>query len=79
MMESYRATTRNQPILPAFPPSAGMQEEWASVLFAFLARHLLHQRHEAVGVERGTVELVMSPDWRTWLQDAGIPHDDICQ
>ncbi len=27
------------------------------VLFAFLALHLLHQRHEAVGVEYGTVEL----------------------
>ena len=46
------------PILPAFPPSAGMQEEWVSVLFVFLALHLLHQRHEAVGVECGTVGLV---------------------
>ena len=52
----HRPTT--PPILPAFPPPAGMQEEWASVLMCLLALHLLHQRHEAVGVECGTVELV---------------------
>ncbi len=45
------------PIRPAFPPKAGMQGEGVSVLFAFLALHLLHQRHEAVGVECRTVEL----------------------
>ncbi len=47
------------PIPPAFPASAGMQEVWASVLFAFLVLHLLHQRHEAVGVECRTVELLI--------------------
>ena len=45
------------PILPAFSPKAGMREEWESDECRFLALHLLHQRHEAVGVELGTVEV----------------------
>ena len=37
-----------------------MREEWESDHWCFLALHLLHQRHEAVGVEPGTVELLPS-------------------
>ena len=34
-----------------------MREEWVEFDWSPLALHLLHQRHEAVGVESGTVEL----------------------
>ena len=38
-----------------------MREEWVKFDWGPLALHLLHQRHEAVGVESGTVELATIP------------------
>ena len=46
-----------------------MQEEWISAFDAFLVRHLVHQRHKAVGVEFGTVEA----GWDEWLQSHDGP------
>ena len=46
------------PILSALPPLAAMRKEWVEFDWGVLALHLLHQRHEAVGVESGTVELL---------------------
>lgn len=48
------------PILHALPPSAAMYKKWASVYFCVLVLHLFHHRHEAVGVELGTVELAVA-------------------
>ena len=45
------------PILSALPPLAAMRKEWVEFDWGVLALHLLHQRHEAVGVESGTVEV----------------------
>ena len=45
------------PILPAFPPSAGMREEWVGLRdVAWLALHLVHHPGELDGVVTENLE-----------------------
>ena len=46
-----KGTSKHLPILPAFPPKAGMQEEWVGLRgVARLALHHLHHPDELDGV-----------------------------
>ena len=45
------------PTSPVPPPKAEERESWGALRRHELAHHLLHQRHEAVGVKSNTVEL----------------------
>ena len=44
------------PNSPVPPPKAEERESWGALRRHQLAHHLLHQRHEAVGVKSQTVE-----------------------